>query len=269
MLSRCRWSCARDLRGSLSSQHRASFIHPHLRFFRSLGLDDALCDRLAQVGLTSPTSVQCKAIPRILAGKDVVVAAETGGGKTLAFLLPIVEQLRRNPVPLSAMRLPTALVLTTSQELVRQLTAVLHQVDPELAQLSMSVLSSRQTLKHGNRACPLVFATPGALLRATKPSDFAFTQLVAVDEADMLLSGGFEKEVKQLLATIRNQPLLRAELNRCSDEVTECSDLDTSIKQTQTIFSAATIPNYGNRSVCHYIKYKFPSAVFAMTEVRA
>ncbi|KAG6614262.1 DEAD/DEAH box RNA helicase [Phytophthora cinnamomi] len=244
--------------------HAAS--QPAARLFHSLGLSRALSDRLTQLGLTSPTSAQCKAIPPILAGEDVVVAAETGGGKSLAFLLPVVEQLRRNPLPPSEMRLPAALVLTTSQELVRQLAAVLHQVDPELARLAVSLSSSRQTLgQHGSRACPLVFATPSALLRATKPKDFAFTQMVVVDEADMLLSGGFEKETKQILATIRNQPLLRAELNNCTDagfKDREFGDDDFSEDRTQT----ATIPDYGKRSVRHYIDYKFPSTVFAITE---
>ncbi|KAF1794713.1 P-loop containing nucleoside triphosphate hydrolase [Phytophthora cactorum] len=235
----------------LSLQHPKALIIPDARFFQSLGLSGALSDRLTQFGLTTPTSVQYKAIPRILSGEDVVVAAETGGGKTLAFLLPIVEQLRRNPLPPSEMRLPTALVLTTSQELVRQLAAVLHQVDPELARLAVSLSSSRQTLGHGSRACPLVLATPSALLRATKPRDFAFTQTVVVDEADMLLSGGFEKETKQILATIRNQPLLLPGLNSDEHKDSDFGDKDFSRDQTQTIFSAATIPDYGKRSGFH------------------
>ncbi|RLN61950.1 hypothetical protein BBJ29_003418 [Phytophthora kernoviae] len=208
------------------------------------------------------SSAQCKAIPAILKGQDVVVAAETGGGKTLAFLLPVIEHIRRNPLPASDLRLPAVLVLTTSQELVRQLAAVLHQVDPELARLAVNLSSSRQTLgQHGSRACPLVFATPGALLRATKPQDFAFTQMVAVDEADMLLSGGFERETKQILATIRNQPLLKPELNRCGDDQVErVRDVEISTEHTQTIF------NYGKRSVRNYIDYKFPTAVFAVTK---
>ncbi|KAG7375932.1 hypothetical protein PHYPSEUDO_014833 [Phytophthora pseudosyringae] len=266
----------RRLRAAPRAAHAShSLLQPRLqpltkRRFQSLGLGGALVDRLTRLGLTTPTSVQHKAVPRVLAGEDVVVAAETGGGKTLAFLLPVVEQLRRCPLPPSDMRLPTALVLTTSQELVRQLAAVLHQVDPEIARLAVSLSSSRQTLgQHGGRACPLVLATPGALLRATKPRDFAFTQTVVVDEADMLLSGGFEKETKQILATIRNHPLLRPELNSCGEEPKdrEVGEDDVATgRTTQTVFSAATIPDYGKRSVRHYIDYKFPSAVFAITE---
>ena len=225
-----------------SRQYSASLAVPCARLFQSLGLNNALTNRLSQLGLTTPTSIQCKAIPPILAGKDVVLAAETGGGKTLAFLLPLVEQLRRSPLSISEMRRPAALVLTTSQELVRQLATVLHQVDPELAQLAVSLSSSRQSLGQSDkRACPLVFATPGALLRGTKPKDFAFTQMVVVDEGDMLLSGGFEKDTKQILATIRNQSLLRSELNRCGDTDVKSrgfGDEDNATERTQTIFSA-------------------------------
>ena len=218
------------------------------RFFQSLGLSTTLIDRLSQLGLSTPTSVQCKAIPSILMGHDVVIAAETGGGKTLAFLLPIIEHFRRKALPTSAMRFPAALVLTTSQELVRQVAVVLHQIDPELARQALSLSSSRQTLgQQGGLACPLVVATPGALLRASKPRDFAFTQLVVVDEADMLLSGGFEKETKQILATIRNQPLLKSELNRWEDadpRDRQVQDEDVETEHTQTVFSAISSSLY-------------------------
>ncbi|RLN93130.1 hypothetical protein BBJ28_00007164 [Nothophytophthora sp. Chile5] len=231
---------------SLLAPRPAALAVSGVRAFRSLGLNDALANRLAALGLSTPTAAQLKAIPSILNGEDVVVAAETGGGKTLAFLLPLVEQLQRHPLPASDIRLPAALVLTTSQELVRQLAAVLHQVDPELARLATSLSSSRQTLS-SSRACPLVFATPGALLRATKPRDFRFTQLVVVDEADMLLGGGFEKETKQILATIRNQPLLQPELNRVDAPDEEQSDrrddLHGSTERTQTVFSAISSPS--------------------------
>jgi ATP-dependent RNA helicase RhlE len=219
------------------------------RFFQSLGLDASLADRLSLQGINAPTSAQRKAIPSILQGEDVVVAAETGGGKTLAFLLPLAEKLRSSTVPPNEMRLPAALVLTTSQELVRQLSNVLRQVDPELARLAVTLSSSRQTL--GGRACPVVFATPGALLRATKPRDFAFTQMVVVDEADMLLSGGFEKETKQILATIRNQPLLKAELNR-GEELKDrtLDDSDSSPDRTQTVFSAISSSRSAGFCMC-------------------
>jgi superfamily II DNA/RNA helicase len=201
---------------------------------------------------------QCQAIPAALRGDDVVVAAETGGGKTLAYLLPVLQRLEQHPLPLNRVRLPVALVLTSSADLVRQVAAVLHELQPELAASAVALSSTQQQLgQRRRRATPIVVATPRALMRASSPKDFAFTEIVVVDEADMLLSGGFEKDTKQLLATIRNQPVLRAELNEVDDgsqrstesegmeeeeEEDRIRSKDVSECRTQTIFSAISFP---------------------------
>lgn len=141
-----------------------------------------------------------------------MVAAETGGGKTLAYLLPLLEQLQAHPLPMQDIHRPVGLVLTTSQELVRQIATVVETLHPEIATHTVSLSSTNQSMSN-HKTCPLVIATPKALLRACKPKDFAFTTSIVVDEADMLLGGGFEKDTKQIIATIRNQPLLKAHLN--------------------------------------------------------
>lgn len=184
-----------------------------------------------------------------------MIAAETGGGKTLAYLLPLLEQLQTHPLDPKDTHRPVGLVLTTSQELVRQVTSVLATLAPELAKHVVSLSSTNQSLS-GHRTCPIVIATPKALLRACKPKDFAFTRTIVVDEADMLLGGGFERDTKQILATIRNQPLLLAHLNdiahaRAKTSATvntsEDGDDDDEVidrfeiaigEQRQTIFSA-------------------------------
>lgn len=211
-----------------------------------------------------------QAIPAILRGEDVVIAAETGGGKTLAYLLPVLQRLEQHPLPLDRVRLPVALVLTSSADLVRQIAAVLHQVKPELAESAVALSSTQQKLgERRRRPTPIVVATPRALMRASSPRDFAFTEVVVVDEADMLLSGGFEKDTKQLLATIRNQPVLRPELNEVDDDrqrpaPTDSEDgedneeedddddrirpEDVTERRTQTVFSAISFPRC---PICH------------------
>lgn len=191
----------------------------------------------------------------------MVIAAETGGGKTLAYLLPLLEQLHAHPLAMKDVHRPVGLILTTSQELVRQVTSVLATLHPEIAKHAVSLSSTNQSLSN-HRTCPLVIATPKALLRACKPKDFAFTRSIVVDEADMLLGGGFERDTKQILATIRNQPLLHAHLNdweRARERVKaratiadsdgddedeeETIDRDeVSQEQRQTIFSAISFP---------------------------
>ncbi|DBA00411.1 TPA: hypothetical protein N0F65_012942 [Lagenidium giganteum] len=243
---------------------RPVLLHP--RQFHSLGISADISQRLQGLGISEPTQAQRKAIPLILDGHDVVVAAETGGGKTLTYLLPMLEQLRHYPVPLDRAHRPAALIMTTSQELVQQIRRVLDAVAPELAQRAVCLSSTNQTLS-SRRACPLLVATPKALLRATKPGDFAYTELIVVDEADMLLGGGFERDTKQILATIRNQVLLKRDLNvtptrdETEDEDDDMIDhADVSHCKRQTIF------NYGRKSVRQYIDYKFPDTRFAVTQ---
>uniref|UniRef100_K3X4I2 ATP-dependent RNA helicase n=1 Tax=Globisporangium ultimum (strain ATCC 200006 / CBS 805.95 / DAOM BR144) TaxID=431595 RepID=K3X4I2_GLOUD len=265
-----------------AASHRPLDSSHGQRAFHSLGLSQELVQKLTQLGLTTPTAAQRQAIPSILRRDDVVVAAETGGGKTLAYLLPLLEQLQAHPLPMNAIHRPVGLVLTTSQELVRQVATVLEALHPEIAKHSVSLSSTNQSLSN-HRTCPLLIATPKALLRACKPKDFAFTKTVVVDEADMLLGGGFEKDTKQIIATIRNQPLLKANLNnveharqrlRTADDEEEEEELihkdDVSSETRQTIFSAISFPSGMfaclPRSVRQYIEYKFPAAQFAVTE---
>ncbi|GLD93651.1 hypothetical protein PINS_up002256 [Pythium insidiosum] len=243
----------------------------HARRFQSLGVSADLTRQLNSLGLDSPTPAQRQAVPLILQRRDVVIAAETGGGKTLAYLVPLVEQLRRHPVALADVRHPVALILTTSQELVAQVAQVLQTLSPDVARHSTALSSTQPQLP--GRGTSVLIATPKALLRATKPKDFAFTAHLVVDEADMLLSGGAERDTKQILATIRNQPLLDASINsRDSDALLlqetdfNGASLPIDRQRRQTIFSAATIPDYGKRSVQDYLRYKFPEAAFAVTK---
>lgn len=151
--------------------------------------------------------IRKQAIPKILENRDVVIAAETGSGKTLSYLLPLVQQLqlhgRTQKQPQNS---PDCIILTTSQDLVRQIQSVLTHVDADFAKNHTAYVSSMSTISSGtDHPLRMVFSTPSALLRASKPKDFDFVRHIVVDEADMLLSGGAEKDTKLLLATIRNR----------------------------------------------------------------
>ncbi|KAJ0401241.1 hypothetical protein P43SY_010965 [Pythium insidiosum] len=232
-----------------------SHVLLHARRFQSLGVSAELTRHLNSLGFESPTPAQRQALPHILQRRDVVIAAETGGGKTLAYLVPLVEQLRRHPVALADVRHPVALILTTSQELVAQVARVLQTLSPDVARYS-TALSSNQPQLPG-RGTSVLIATPKALLRATKPKDFAFTAHLVVDEADMLLSGGAERDTKQILATIRNQPLVEASLNHRDSDVLLLQQGDA---------KAGTLPVDRLRRQTDYLRYKFPDAAFAVTK---
>src|SRR5205085_12518452 len=87
--------------------------------FQALGLRPALLQAVRQAGYTEPTPVQAQAIPAILAGRDIIATAQTGTGKTAAFLLPILHQLLGMPRGTSR-----ALVITPTRELAQQIDAV-------------------------------------------------------------------------------------------------------------------------------------------------
>lgn len=227
------------------------------RAFHSLGLEHELVQRVAALGITEPTPAQRGAIPKILNHDDVVVGAETGSGKTLAYLLPLVQKLNGHPLrsDFGSIHKPVVVIMTTSQLLVRQIAEVLRQLDPEIAKRAVCLTSNNKYLMT-NHAAPIVIATPRALLAGSKPKDFAFTETIVVDEADLLLAGDCEKITKQIVATIRNQPLLDARINRLQpikrrgqteqpeeavQEIVELTDSADSPDFTQTIFCSISL----------------------------
>ncbi|CAN0275641.1 unnamed protein product, partial [Phaeothamnion confervicola] len=111
--------------------------------FEALGLGPELCMRLSELGLETSTAVQATAVPRILAGKDVVIGAETGSGKTLAYLMPLLQRLllardAPEPTPEPPEELlggaqawclfPDAIVLLPNRELCEQVVAVANSL---------------------------------------------------------------------------------------------------------------------------------------------
>lgn len=232
------WSLQTKMRYKAITQVKQHFGND-FRPFHSLGVGKDLHKQLINSNIHQPTPAQAIAIPHILKGKDVVIGAETGGGKTLAYLIPLLEQLRCLPHPIIQIHRPVALIMTTSQELVAQVMNVVSQISPETAKFTTALSSTNQSLP--NRSCSLLIATPKSLLRAAKPSDFAFTEHIIVDEADMLLTGGFEHDTKQILARIRNQPLKKAQgniLSKLTEDPNDFSSDELSVMRRQTVFSA-------------------------------
>src|SRR3569833_4494824 len=95
--------------------------------FRELGLAEALCKRCESLGYSEPTPIQKQAIPIVLQGSDMIATAETGTGKTAAFLLPILEQLAKVKKQKPA---TTVLVLSPTRELATQIHAACKEIAP-------------------------------------------------------------------------------------------------------------------------------------------
>ena len=173
--------------------------------FQSLGLVPELLRAVDQEGYTAPTPIQCEAIPPALEGRDVVGSAQTGTGKTAAFLLPILQRLMAGPH--GKLR---ALVLAPTRELAEQVLnsarAYGRHVDLKSVAVYGGVRMEPQTraLKAG---VDIVIATPGRLLdhMGRGHVDASALELLVLDEADRMLDMGFSRDVHRILDSLPSQ----------------------------------------------------------------
>ncbi len=164
--------------------------------FELLGISSALAGILEKNKITQPTPVQEQAIGPVMAGRDVIAQAQTGTGKTLAFLLPILERI--NPQDPSVQ----ALVITPTRELAIQITAEAKKLTRDIHILSayggQDVLAQARRL---NGSVQLVVGTPGRLLDHIHRKAIHLDKLsmLVLDEADQMLDLGFLPDVAQIL----------------------------------------------------------------------
>ncbi|WP_411726654.1 DEAD/DEAH box helicase [Methyloglobulus sp.] len=173
--------------------------------FDSLGLSDALLKAVADQGYTTPTPIQVKAIPPILAGKDIMAGAQTGTGKTAGFSLPLLQRLMENADLKLKPKKIRALVLVPTRELAAQVyesIATYGKYLPLQAQVIIggaSIDVQTRLLRHG---CDIVVATPGRLMDHLSQKNIALSniEILVLDEADRMLDMGFLPDIRRILA---------------------------------------------------------------------
>ena len=170
--------------------------------FSQLGLADAQLRVCESLGYLNPTPVQTKVIPLILEGDDVIGCAETGTGKTAAFLLPIIQRL-------SAQKRPgiRVLVLAPTRELAVQIQKNYNELNHLKSNRSVLVIGGANIKKQlaELRARPtIVIATPGRLLDLSERGavDLKTTEVLVLDEADRMLDMGFLPAIRKVLAML-------------------------------------------------------------------
>jgi ATP-dependent RNA helicase RhlE len=178
--------------------------------FKALGLHPLLVQATSEMGFTEPTPVQSEAIPAILAGRDVIATAQTGTGKTAAFMLPILTQLLSLPRGTTQ-----ALVITPTRELAQQIDDVclgLAYHTPLRVGLLVGGAPMGPQDKALRAGVELVIATPGRLLDHMRQNQARFDHLhtLVLDEADRMLDMGFLPDLKRIVARLpaRKQTLL-------------------------------------------------------------
>ena len=169
--------------------------------FSELTLSPNLKERLAAGRFTTPTPVQAAAIPQALEGKDVLATAQTGTGKTLAFLIPVIEKLHRQNKPGIA-----ALVLVPTRELAMQVATQYNALRGKLPQAALVVggLPERQQLHAIRAGARLMVATPGRLEDFLDRQQVQFNALntLVLDEADRMLDMGFLPAIRRIAGTL-------------------------------------------------------------------
>jgi superfamily II DNA/RNA helicase len=180
--------------------------------FAELGLNTELQSSAAQAGFVSPTPVQVEAIGHVLNGRDVLATAQTGSGKTAAYVLPVLQLLMataasRDEAPKK--RTTQVLVLVPTRELATQVSDVLRDLARPLAQSikvgtlfgGVSINPQMMSLRSG---ADVVVATPGRLLDIVDHNalNLGHVQHLVLDEADRLLDLGFAEELQRILALL-------------------------------------------------------------------
>ena len=181
--------------------------------FADLGLSGTVLDAVADMGYESPTPVQAAAIPEALGGRDVLAAAQTGTGKTAAFLLPTMDRLGHVPRSRARGRAaaqgPLMLVVTPTRELAQQIEDVCKAIAKRTGHRSVTVVGGvgynpqKDALKRG---CDILIATPGRLqdLIDQEACSLDQVQLLVLDEADRMLDMGFLPAVRRIVGYTRD-----------------------------------------------------------------
>ena len=216
--------------------------------FRVLGLDANILKAVQEAGYTEPTPIQSAAIPPILAGHDLIGIAQTGTGKTAAFVWPILAKLAKlnrdggspawpGPEPASAAgqfrrgqgpRNIRALIVAPTRELVAQIAENIHAYARHLPLRAATVyggVSERPQIEALRSGVDLVVATPGRLLdlMTRRLCDFTKLQFLVLDEADRMLDMGFLRDIRRIVKGLpahRQTLLFSATLSREIEAIT-------------------------------------------------
>ncbi|PFH31979.1 DEAD/DEAH box helicase domain-containing protein [Besnoitia besnoiti] len=244
--------------------------------FPRLGVFPDFVDSLSNFNVREATEIQQLSIPAILEGRDTVIGAETGSGKTLGYVVGLVQNillqkmihekkedaavLQKTDLPIPRHH-PYAVVIVPTRELALQVVAWARRLCRKTTITAQLMLGTYARWPFGTLAIPtspdLVVCTPPVLAPFAKGghtkdlTPFREIQMVAVDEADMLLEGGYRQTMEGIFTAFR-----RAD-RQCTAK---------GLRRTQYIFTAATIPDRGPKSVRKIISRLCPKATFFCTD---
>lgn len=199
--------------------------------WESLNLRDDVMKAIAALGLKRPLEIQAAAIPQILSGKDVLVASETGSGKTLTYALPIAHMIRRNEVELGILRKvnhPHALILLPNRELAAQVLGVFKTLSFKVHFKTVAAVPGLGS--ESEMDGDVLVATPGRLQQLQQSGSVSLSDVkyVVVDEADTMFDPSFK-------------PMTTVILSACKREFLPVESRGNHTRSAQIVFTGATL----------------------------
>ena len=173
--------------------------------FENLGLVPTLLSAVSKAGFTTPTAVQASAVPQALAGHDLMVSAQTGSGKTAAFMLPALNRIAQMPANKGSG--VQVLVLTPTRELAMQVAEATKLYGAHIKDLRTAVVVGGMPygaqLKALSRRVDVLVATPGRLIDhlQARRVDLSTVHTLVLDEADRMLDMGFIEDIETIVAS--------------------------------------------------------------------
>ena len=212
--------------------------------FSQLGLAPAQVSACESLGYNTPTPIQRQAIPVVLSGRDVIGCAETGTGKTAAFLLPIIQGLGQTTRP--GLRV---LVLAPTRELALQIQenyTALNQVKTNRSVIAIGGANIRTQLTELRRGAAVLIATPGRLLDLIERGAVKLStiEVLVLDEADRMLDMGFLPAIRRVLALLpskRQTLLFSATMSSSIEQLARSTTKDPKLVEVSTRGRAATL----------------------------
>ncbi|HKW07773.1 MAG TPA: DEAD/DEAH box helicase [Candidatus Dormibacteraeota bacterium] len=195
-----------------------------MQTFAEAGVSARVLAALDRQDIDIPNRVQIEAIPALLDRRDVVIQSPTGSGKTIAFLIPIVERFEPGRPG------PSALIVTPTRELAIQVDAVFKSLDSGLrSALLYGGVGYQQQIQSLKRGVDVVIGTPGRILDLVTKKVFSLSRVeyLVLDEADQMFDSGFAPQVERILGLVYS---------------------------TQTVLASATMPDWVSRMIGKHLR---------------
>ena len=232
-----------------------------LRDWKESGLPDSLLKIIDQLGYNEPTPIQRQAIPIGLQNRDIIGVAETGSGKTAAFLLPLLVWITSQPKLVRQEEIdqgPYAVILAPTRELAQQIEEDTLKFATALDIRTVAIIGGISREEQGFKlrlGCEIVIATPGRLIDVLENRYLVLSRCtyVVLDEADRMIDMGFEPDVQKILdfMPVTN---LKPDTDEAEDEGNLIENLKTKNKYRQTVMFTATMPPPLERLARNYLR---------------